>query len=104
MQQTHRLIGERWKCNPQRLRLLKGSCVVYSFGTGWDVTFELAILRIAPRCTVRTFDPTVTPSRFWQLVRKHMHVRDGERKADELRLRNAELLAELQAVRARADL
>lgn len=58
-------------CNARRLRQRPG-CTVYSFGTGWDVTFELAILNLAPHCTVRTFDPTVSNTTFWSLVRGQM--------------------------------
>ena len=58
-------------CRPAWLRR-QTPCVVYSFGTGFDTSFELAILRLAPRCTVRTFDPTVPPERYWDLVRRQM--------------------------------
>lgn len=58
-------------CNMPRLRQQR-KCVVYAFGTGWDVSFELDILRIAPHCIVRSYDPTVSPKRYWQLVRAQM--------------------------------
>ena len=60
-------------CNAQRLRSLGNQCVVYAFGTGWDTTFEHEILRIAPSCSVRVFDPTVSPKKYWTLARKQMN-------------------------------
>jgi len=55
-------------CNPHLLRSAS-PCVIYSFGVGWDTTFEIAMLRMAPQCRVRVFDPTTTAEKFWQMVR-----------------------------------
>lgn len=62
-------------CNPQRLARAS-PCVIYSFGVGWDATFEISMLRIAPHCKVRVFDPTTTAEKFWDLVRQQTP--DGE--------------------------
>jgi FkbM family methyltransferase len=55
-------------CNPQLLQSAD-PCVIYSFGVGWDTTFEIAMLRMAPHCKVRVFDPTTTSEKFWAMVR-----------------------------------
>jgi len=39
-------------CNPEHLWRAE-RCVVYSFGVGWDTTFEISMLRFAPHCKVR---------------------------------------------------
>merc|ERR1719215_1108133 len=62
-------------CNPQLLRSAS-DCVIYSFGVGWDTTFEIAMLRMAPHCKVRVFDPTTTAEKFWAMVRAQTP--DGE--------------------------
>merc|ERR1719215_607516 len=62
-------------CNPQLLRSAS-PCVIYSFGVGWDTTFEISMLRMAPHCKVRVFDPTTTAEKFWDMVRAQTP--DGE--------------------------
>ena len=42
----------------QRTRRGGYGCVVYSFGAGMDMSFELEVLRRAPHCAVRMHDPT----------------------------------------------
>lgn len=55
-------------CNAHLLREAASPCTVYSFGVGWDTTFESSVLRLAPGCKVRVFDPTTTPEKFWSMV------------------------------------
>uniref|UniRef100_A0A6U6Q7Z2 Methyltransferase domain-containing protein n=1 Tax=Zooxanthella nutricula TaxID=1333877 RepID=A0A6U6Q7Z2_9DINO len=62
-------------CNPHQMRAMR-DCVIYSFGVGWDTTFEISMLRLAPHCKVRVFDPTTTAEKFWQLV--EAQTPDGE--------------------------
>jgi len=62
-------------CNPEQLSR-EQRCVIYSFGVGWDTTFEISMLRFAPHCKVRVFDPTTTAEKFWQLVKAQTP--DGE--------------------------
>lgn len=62
-------------CNPQLMQSTS-PCVIYSFGVGWDTTFEIAMLRMAPHCKVRVFDPTTTAEKFWAMVRAQTP--DGE--------------------------
>jgi len=56
-------------CNPTQMRY-EDSCVIYSFGVGWDATFEISMLDTAPNCKVRVFDPTTNAEKFWELVAK----------------------------------
>lgn len=49
--------GGKWLCNPKRL-LNKPSCVIYSFGSNGDTSFEDAIHAMLPSCQVHVFDPT----------------------------------------------
>jgi len=62
-------------CNPEQLQRVE-RCVIYSFGVGWDTTFEISMLRFAPHCKVRVFDPTTSAEKFWQLVKAQTP--DGE--------------------------
>jgi len=48
--------GGKWLCG---LRFLKSPCVVYSFGSNYDITFETDVASIS-QCEIHIFDPTVT--------------------------------------------
>lgn len=48
--------GGKWLCDPHRL--VPSRCVVYSFGSAWDTSFEEDIFRLK-QCEVHIFDPTV---------------------------------------------
>lgn len=50
--------GPKWMCGPDVLANLK-HCLVYSFGSNGDVTFERAIKQRAPNCAIHTFDPSL---------------------------------------------
>lgn len=50
--------GGKWICDPHR-HLLGDDCVVYSFGSRDEFSFETAIHAFNPKCTIHTFDPTV---------------------------------------------
>lgn len=50
--------GGKWICDPHR-HLLGDDCVVYSFGSNDEFSFETAIHAFNPKCTIHTFDPTV---------------------------------------------
>ncbi|CEM35757.1 unnamed protein product [Vitrella brassicaformis CCMP3155] len=52
--------GGKWVCEPEELAKEGKSCLVYSFGSENEWTFEQAILDIAPECEIHTFDPFVS--------------------------------------------
>eukprot|EP01069_Polyplicarium_translucidae_P011003 Polyplicarium_translucidae@DN3416_c0_g1_i1.p1 len=49
--------GGKWICDP--FTLLKEDCLIYSFGSNDDWTFEKELLAIQPHCEIHTFDHTV---------------------------------------------
>lgn len=54
--------GPKWVCG---LRTLKSTgpappCLVYSFGSNGDVSFEQGVKAAAPNCHIFTFDPTLS--------------------------------------------
>ena len=49
----------KWMCGVQSL-LQREGCVVYSFGSNGDTSFEEDVLRKTV-CEVHTFDPTLSP-------------------------------------------
>jgi hypothetical protein len=50
--------GGKWICDPH-IHLQTDNCVVYSFGSNDEFSFETAIYEFNPACKVHTFDPTV---------------------------------------------
>lgn len=50
--------GGKWICDPH-IHLLRNDCVVYSFGSNDEFSFETAIHDFNPHCIIHTFDPTV---------------------------------------------
>jgi hypothetical protein len=50
--------GGKWICDPH-LHLQGDQCVVYSFGSRNEFSFETAVHEFNPACIVHTFDPTV---------------------------------------------
>jgi hypothetical protein len=50
--------GGKWICDPH-VHLLRDDCVVYSFGSNDEFSFEKDIHDFNPRCSIHTFDPTV---------------------------------------------
>eukprot|EP00906_Rhabdomonas_costata_P005261 RCo007897 len=50
-----RIDGAKWVCGAERLP--RQHCVVYSFGSNGDFSFETELLAVAPQCEVHTFDP-----------------------------------------------
>lgn len=53
------LDGGKWMCHPRVLLTRPGEqCVVYSFGSKAEFSFELEVLEIAPECEIHVFDPT----------------------------------------------
>jgi len=61
--------GGKWLCLP-RILLQSSDCVVYSFGSKGDFSFEYDILRVNPQCRIHTFDPT--PGLAKQIPRKKL--------------------------------
>lgn len=49
--------GHKWICDPHRLRK-KDDCLVYSFGSNNDFSFERDFAAALPNCEVHVFDPT----------------------------------------------
>jgi hypothetical protein len=53
--------GPKWVCDPHRID--PDNCLVYSFGSNNEFSFEEAILRdISAKCEIHTFDPTIGPT------------------------------------------
>lgn len=50
--------GHKWVCDPHRLRQYPNDCLVYSFGSNNEFSFETHLQRIAPNCEIHIFDPT----------------------------------------------
>jgi len=50
--------GGKWICDPQHY-LEMNECIVYSFGSNDDFSFEESIHNFNPECKIYTFDPTV---------------------------------------------
>lgn len=50
--------GGKWICDPH-IHLQSDDCVVYSFGSNDEFSFEMAVHEFNPTCTLHTFDPTV---------------------------------------------
>lgn len=52
-------------CNPNRIpevvKELKKKCLVFSFGSSNDFSFEASVLKDLPGCEVHTFDHTIVP-------------------------------------------
>ena len=55
--------GGKWVCDPWRLAVSEAPCLVYSFGSRNDFSFENSLLEILPDCEVHTFDHTSNPPR-----------------------------------------
>jgi len=55
--------GGKWVCDPAAIAATAAAagrpCVVYSFGSGRDSSFEGAVHALAPACAIHTFDHTV---------------------------------------------
>jgi hypothetical protein len=53
--------GPKWVCDPHRID--PDSCLIYSFGSNNDFSFEESVLReISAKCEIHTFDPTIGPT------------------------------------------
>jgi hypothetical protein len=52
--------GGKWVCGMREL-ILQPNCVIYSFGVADEYSFEEELLRTAPNCRVRMYDPTSVP-------------------------------------------
>ncbi len=50
--------GGKWICDPQHY-LEMNECIVYSFGSNNEFSFEESIHNFNPECKIYTFDPTV---------------------------------------------
>jgi hypothetical protein len=50
--------GGKWVCGMRELAL-QPTCTIYSFGIGHEYTFEEQLLKTAPNCQLRMFDPTI---------------------------------------------
>ena len=55
--------------------LLPDDAIVWSFGVGGDISFELEVERFIERSTVRSFDPTISSAAFTALCAKSIDVR-----------------------------
>ena len=54
--------GGKWVCDPQVLGRLWRPCIVYTFGSNGEISFEEDLLSITShRCEIHIFDPTI----FW---------------------------------------
>jgi len=51
--------GGKWVCDPYRINELsqQEGCLVYSFGSNGDASFEEAVHQRMPHCEIHTFDP-----------------------------------------------
>jgi len=56
--------GGKWVCEPSTLADQGERCLVYSFGSNNDWTFESAVLNTAPGCEIHTFDPFISAPSF----------------------------------------
>ena len=64
--------GGKWICDPHIHLQQSNRCVVYSFGSNNDFSFETAVHIFNPTCELHTFDPTVLhPSLLPPFVRYH---------------------------------
>ena len=50
--------GPKFVCGLDTLKYMK-ACVIYSIGSNWDFSFELAVLAAGPHCIIHTFDGTM---------------------------------------------
>jgi hypothetical protein len=50
--------GGKWVCDPHRY--LGEHCLIYSFGSNDEFSFEDAVHHFNPRCEIHTFDPVVS--------------------------------------------
>ena len=54
--------GPKWTCGLPEIQAAKRPeterCVVYSFGSRVEVTFEVRVLKLAPSCEIHIFDQT----------------------------------------------
>jgi hypothetical protein len=53
--------GGKWLCGVRTWLRGKPDCVVYSFGSKGEVSFELGVTFKLPNCEIHIFDPTLTP-------------------------------------------
>lgn len=49
--------GGKWTCGARNLN--QANCLVYSFGSRDDFSFEGGVLALSPTCEIHTFDPTL---------------------------------------------
>eukprot|EP00965_Chrysotila_dentata_P129161 4269811-Pleurochrysis_carterae.AAC.2 len=55
--------GPKWVCGLDEIGLRRPSkCLVYSFGSNGDTSFEEAVKKRRPDCEIFTFDPTLSAS------------------------------------------
>ena len=52
--------GGKWLCGVRTWLREKPNCVVYSFGSKGEVSFELGVASKLPNCEIHIFDPTLT--------------------------------------------
>ena len=61
----------KWLCG---LRSLQAPCVVYSFGSHNETSFEQGLRRLKPACEVHIFDPFLLPNEnYAQTLGVHVH-------------------------------
>eukprot|EP00740_Mantoniella_antarctica_P025345 CAMPEP_0198703288 /NCGR_PEP_ID=MMETSP1468-20131203/389259_1 /TAXON_ID=1461545 /ORGANISM="Mantoniella sp, Strain CCMP1436" /LENGTH=291 /DNA_ID=CAMNT_0044461963 /DNA_START=1160 /DNA_END=2035 /DNA_ORIENTATION=- len=53
--------GGKWLCGVRTWLPKRSNCVVYSFGSKGEVSFELGVASKLPNCEIHIFDPTLTP-------------------------------------------
>jgi len=58
--------GPKWVCGVAALDALD-SCLIYSFGSNAETSFEKAMKQRAPRCEIHTFDPTLSAAQYAEM-------------------------------------
>ena len=54
----HVMDGQKYVCMDELIKdILNHDCIVYSFGVGWDLSFEEKIAEMG--CNVLAYDPTI---------------------------------------------
>ena len=95
--------GGKWVCDPA-CSLQRADCLVLSFGSNNDFTFESSVLRLAPACSIHTFDHTVDGQGAPTGVAFHKQGIAGSRKTATKQLRSlVDTVAELGLNGRRVD-